>query len=127
MPTLRGLTRALFAVCKVVGVRDGALALAVPNEAHRAKCLEQLAQAESALAAVVGAPVRISLLIDGAAHDDDAPRPAAAVAPAAPAPTAADEAEEIDLDELTDVPAEQVVSPIDQLTQAFPGSKFVDE
>ena len=29
--------------------------------------------------------------------------------------------------ELVDVPAEAVVSPIDRLTQAFPGSQLVDE
>jgi DNA polymerase-3 subunit gamma/tau len=35
--------------------------------------------------------------------------------------------EEIDLDDLVDAPPEAVVSPIDRLAQAFPGSKLVDE
>jgi DNA polymerase-3 subunit gamma/tau len=34
---------------------------------------------------------------------------------------------DVDLDDLVDVPPESVVSPIDRLAQAFPGSEMVDE
>jgi hypothetical protein len=35
--------------------------------------------------------------------------------------------EDVDLDDLVDAPPESVVSPLDRLTQAFPGSQLVDE
>jgi DNA polymerase-3 subunit gamma/tau len=35
--------------------------------------------------------------------------------------------DEIDLDDLVDAPPESVVSPIDRLAQAFPGSELIDE
>jgi hypothetical protein len=35
--------------------------------------------------------------------------------------------DDIDLDDLTDVPPESVVSPVDRLLQAFPGSQELDE
>ena len=43
----------------------------------------------------------------------------------APAPPPADE--DVDLDELTDVPPESVVTPVERLLQAFPGSQELDE
>ena len=35
--------------------------------------------------------------------------------------------EEVDLDGLVDAPPETVVSPVDRLAQAFPGSQILDE
>ena len=35
--------------------------------------------------------------------------------------------DEVDLTELVDAPPESVVSPIDRLLQAFPGSQLIDE
>jgi hypothetical protein len=77
--------------------------------------------------AVVGARVPLAFVID-ATHDDEPPRgavTASAAAPAAPAPVEADD--DVDLDDLVDVPPESVVSPIDRLAQAFPGSEMIDE
>ena len=35
--------------------------------------------------------------------------------------------EDIDTGDLTDVPPDAIVSPIDRLTQAFPGSEIIEE
>jgi DNA polymerase-3 subunit gamma/tau len=35
--------------------------------------------------------------------------------------------EDIDTGDLVDVPSDAIVSPIDRLTQAFPGSEIIDE
>jgi DNA polymerase-3 subunit gamma/tau len=35
--------------------------------------------------------------------------------------------EDIDLNDLVDAPPDSVVSPIDRLAQAFPGSELMDE
>jgi hypothetical protein len=116
------------------------VAVAAPNEAHRAKCVQHQAELEAAIAKVVGAPVKVVVVVDRAAAHDDGPDDASAAAPASAAvsgpagggnvvalPTPAVVEEEIDLDELTDVPAEAVVSPFERLTTAFPGSQLVDE
>jgi DNA polymerase-3 subunit gamma/tau len=125
VPTLKPLVRAIYSVPRVVGVRDGVLTLAVPNDTHRSKCEQFRADAEAALVAVLGARVPLAFVVD-AAHDDEPPRGAvAAAAPAAPAPAEADD--DIDLNELVDAPPESVVSPIDRLAQAFPGSEMIDE
>jgi DNA polymerase-3 subunit gamma/tau len=137
-------------VPKLLGVRDGALTLGAPNDAHRAKCEQHRADVERIASGVVGAPVRVSVITDTSArhddhddHDDrDLPDPRDAgsgpgggrspgsssapvvqLHPAGPPP--ADE--DIDLDDLVDAPPESVVSPIDRLAQAFPGSELLDE
>ena len=35
--------------------------------------------------------------------------------------------EDVDLDDLVDVPPESVKTPIDRLAEAFPGSELIDE
>ncbi len=137
MPAMKSLARAIYAATKLLGEREGSVAVAAPNEAHRAKCVQHQAELEAAIAKAVGAPVKVVVVVDRAAAHDDGPDddgPAAAPAAASVAgsnvvalPTPAVVEEEIDLDELTDVPAEAVVSPFERLTTAFPGSQLVDE
>jgi DNA polymerase-3 subunit gamma/tau len=119
VPALKPLVRAIYSVPKVAGVRDGHLLVAAPNEAHRAKCEQHRADVEAAIVAVLGGKVGVQFVVDAA--PDDAPAAAAAAA-------AADAAEhEIDLHDLVDAPPDSVVSPIDRLAQAFPGSELLDE
>jgi DNA polymerase-3 subunit gamma/tau len=116
----------------VLGVRNGSLTLGAPNEAHRAKCEQHRADVEAAAARVVGGPVPIALVVEsgGPSHDDqDDPRDRGTNAqvvtlhPAGPPPADDD----IDLHDLVDAPPDTVVSPIDRLAQAFPGSELIDE
>lgn len=150
MPALKPLVRAIYSVPKLLGVRDGALTLGAPNDAHRAKCEQHRADVERIAAGIVGAPVRVAVITDASArhddhdeHDDRADRalhdgrsgpeagratgggnaPVVQLHPAGPPP--ADE--DIDLNDLVDAPPESVVSPIDRLAQAFPGSELLDE
>ncbi|MEO5901996.1 MAG: hypothetical protein ABIR68_17960, partial [Ilumatobacteraceae bacterium] len=176
LPLLRGLARPLFSAIKVLGERDGKLALGAPNDAHRARAANHLAEVEAAATKVVGAPVSVVLVVDGSAEPDDAygdpgssgtgtarvvplkakaPRASARLVepveqPGRPGRTAgdrdalagsepllddgactaqddADEIDSIDLSELTDVPPESVLGPVDRLMQAFPGSHEMDE
>ena len=72
----------------------------------------------------------------GAVDDDE---PAAAADPPVPAPVPSAVApvvapiddpiddDDVDLDDLVDVPPESVKSPIDRLAEAFPGSELIDE
>ncbi|MDO8363636.1 MAG: hypothetical protein Q7V88_12125, partial [Actinomycetota bacterium] len=129
-PTLKGFARAVYSNTTMLGDRNGVLTLGVSNEPHRVKCGEHRRDVEAAIAAVVGGKVAVQLVVHGAADDHDEPVDTSGdtdnVVPmrrSAPPPPD----EEIDLDELVDVPAEAVVSPLERLTQAFPGSKLVDE
>ena len=140
--SLKSLTRAMFAGTKPLSARDGVVIVAAPNEAHRARCAQNQSEVESVIARVVGAQVKLQLVVDQASADEPvAAAPRSAGAATAPAPgratsaatsgaevTDPDDPEEIgDISELADVPPEEIVSPIDRLTQAFPGSNFVDE
>jgi DNA polymerase-3 subunit gamma/tau len=137
--SLKPLVRAIFSVPKVLGVRDGALALGAPNDAHRSRCEQHRPEVEAAIAKLVGAPVRLTIVVEGTLgaddhdHDRDHPvdraRPGrsdaevVALRPSAPPP--ADE--DVDLTDLVDVPPESVVTPLERLAQVFPGSKLMDE
>ncbi len=139
VPALKPLVRAIYSVPKVLGVRDGALALGAPNDAHRTKCEQHRSEVEKIASGVIGAPVRVVVITDASVrhddhdHDDHDPRDGApsgssgaAVVPLHPAgPPPADD--EIDLHDLVDAPPASVVSPIDRLAQAFPGSELLDE
>ncbi|CAB4846085.1 MAG: DNA polymerase III subunit gamma/tau [Actinobacteria bacterium] len=139
MPTMKSLARAIFAATKLLGAREGALAVAAPNDAHRAKCLQHLNEIEAAVAKAVGAPVKVVVVVDGAVafddfgSDDAAPAPTRATGATnttvtrLPTPAPPPDDDDVDLDDLVDVPAEAVVSPLDRLTSAFPGSQLVDE
>ncbi len=141
MPALKSLPRAIYAATRLIGARDGMVAIAAPNEPHRLKCEQHRAIVEAALLQVVGAPVKLLLTVNEGAKDtdegDDSPEPVSTGANKggaangnvvqmrpAQAPVAD---EEVDLDGLTDAPPETVVSPVDRLAQAFPGSQIIDE
>ncbi len=148
VPALKPLVRAIYSVPRLLGVRDGALTLGAPNEAHRAKCEQHRADVERIAAQVVGGPVRIQVVTDASPHPDhpsvedpadldlDRGRTAgtsaaatggATVVPLHPGGVPVPDDEAIDLDDLVDAPPESVVSPIDRLAQAFPGSELLDE
>lgn len=130
-PSLKGFARAMYSSTTVLGEHDGALTIGVANETQRAKCEEHRRDVEAAIASVVGGTVSVQLVIhSGSAdhddHDDHTGSNVVALVRGA-APAAAPEEEAIDLDDLVDAPPESVVSPIDRLTQAFPGSRLVEE
>ena len=153
MTSLKSLPRAIYAATKVLGVRDGMVAIAAPNEAHRLKCQQHLADVEAALLKVVGAPVKLVLSVydsSGDSDDDDKDDASDGVKGGTPSdgsakdgsakdgsskgnvvqlkrPAAPPADDEVDLDDLVDAPPEAVVSPVDRLAQAFPGSQIIDE
>jgi DNA polymerase-3 subunit gamma/tau len=113
-PSLKGMVRALFTTVDFVSANDDVLRLAAPNDAHRDKCEQHRPQVEAALRAA-GVAARVELVVDGA--------PSGPVAE--PDPAAVEEA--VDLDELVDAPAEAGPSPIERITQAFPGATLVED
>ena len=55
------------------------------------------------------------------------PSPSSDGTPDAAVPTGPEADDDIDLSQLTDVPPESVVGPVERLLQAFPGSQELDE
>jgi hypothetical protein len=140
-PGLKPLVRALFSAGGWAGHDGDTWRFGVPTEPHREKCEAHRPAVEAALSAAVGRPISLTIVVGVdplAVHE---PAPAAPTRPAAPsgggrsstavaateAPVVLDDEADIDLDDLTDVPPESVLSPIDRLAQAFPGAELVDE
>jgi DNA polymerase-3 subunit gamma/tau len=115
--SLTGPARARFAAGRFVGVEGGAALFALPNEVHRDRCESVRGDVERALGVHFGRPVPLRLVVDGSAT---VPAPEAA-------PKVADVEEIVDLDELVDAPAEPVRTPLDRVTEAFPGAEVLEE
>jgi len=122
-PALRGLAKAIFMGAHVGSMSGGSLRVSFAGEPHRVRAEEYRGEVERALAAAVGRPVPLSLVVDQAAtrddHDDNV------VQLKRPEPVQSDD--DIDTGDLVDAPPDAVVSPIDRLTQAFPGSEIIEE
>jgi DNA polymerase III subunit gamma/tau len=130
---LHGLSaraKALYSAGRFVGIDEGGGALfALPNVAHRDRCLDRVAEVESALAAHFGVPIRLVLIVDGS----DGPPVTNAAAPTPGGGGGFREAEEI-LEE--EDPAvfdtaqgedDQQASAVDRLLRAFPGASEIAE
>jgi len=64
-PELRGITRAMFAPATFVSATGTLVVLALPNDAHRAKCEQHVDAVEQALSARTGLTVTVELVADG--------------------------------------------------------------
>ena len=120
-PALRGMTKAIYMGAHVGAMAGGALVIGFAGEPHRVRAEEYRAEVEKALAAAAGRRIPLSLVVDHATadHDDNV------VQLKRSEPAQADE--DIDTGDLVDVPPDAIVSPIDRLTQAFPGSEIIEE
>jgi DNA polymerase-3 subunit gamma/tau len=125
VPQLKGLARPMFSAARLVGERDGVLTFAVPNEPTRAKTQQHAADVEAVAARVVGAPVKVVIVVDGTSASDDDSGDASNVVQLRTAPPPPDE--EVDLSDLIDVPPDAVQTPEDRLLDAFPGSRLIEE
>jgi hypothetical protein len=110
---LSNAARARLRVGRFLAVDDGVAHFALPNEVHRKMSEPYRAEAEGALTAHFGVPVRLKLVVE------DAPTPATTEADAAA------EEETITAAELVDAGDEGVATPEDRLMQAFPGAEEV--
>jgi DNA polymerase-3 subunit gamma/tau len=119
-PALRGMTKAIYMGAHVGTMAGGALVISFAGEPHRVRAEEYRHEVEKALAAAAGRPVALSLVVDNAATHDDNVVQLKRVEQAQ-----ADE--DIDTGDLVDVPPDAIISPIDRLTQAFPGSEIIEE
>ena len=118
-PALRGMTKAIYMGAHVGAMSGEALVINFAGEPHRVRAEEYRREVEKALAAAAGRPIPLSLVVDHASHDDNVVQLKRAEPPQAD--------EDIDTGDLVDVPPDAIISPIDRLTQAFPGSEIIEE
>ncbi len=119
-PALRGMAKAIFMGAHIGTMSGQALVINFAGEPHRVRAEEYRREVEKALAAAAGRAILLSLVVDNAAAHDDNVVQMKRAEPAQPE-------EDIDTGDLVDVPPDAVVSPIDRLAQAFPGSEIIEE
>ncbi|MGZ4679367.1 MAG: hypothetical protein ACXVIH_05160, partial [Ilumatobacteraceae bacterium] len=120
-PALRGMAKAIYMGAHVGAMTEGALVISFAGEPHRVRAEEYRQEVERALATAAGRQIRLSLVVVHATttHDDNVVQ--LKRAQQAPAD------EDVDTGDLVDAPPDAVISPIDRLAQAFPGSEIIEE
>jgi DNA polymerase-3 subunit gamma/tau len=138
LPNLKPMARALFSAGHFLGERDGAVVLGLPNETHRSRCETYRTDVEAAITAHFGTAAQLTLVVDNSPSHDDGLAPVVPLRSNSPGATAsvaqgrtanndvADD-EDIDMNDLVDAPPESILTPLDQLAQAFPGSKLIED
>jgi DNA polymerase III subunit gamma/tau len=132
---LHGLSaraKALYSIGRFVAVDGKEAKFALPNAAHRDKCLERVSEVEGALGAHFGTPVRLVLIVDGVdggATNGAAPNPAAGPSPTSEPKGALEDLEDEDPEVLDSVQGgeDHQASAVDRLLQTFPGASEVAE
>jgi DNA polymerase III subunit gamma/tau len=122
--------KALFSAGRFVAADANGAQFALPNAAHRDRCVESAAQVEAALSAHFGAQVTLVLVVDGDSPGSPPAAPVRSGAPSPPHDAGGDQFEEED-------PADLVAASGDQsdhlsaaearLLEAFPGTSEVAE
>jgi len=125
LASLKPLVRALYSPC-VVGVSSvDAVTLNAPNTVHKERCADHLVVVVGAYEAAMGVAITVSLGVSEGTAKDPTDRLSKARKPV----PETDEVphDNIDPNELIDAPLVSIVSPLDQITKAFPGTRVVNE
>ena len=132
LPSLKGLTKAMYAAGRVSDVADGQVTVAVPSEPHREKCRQKQPEVEAALTQQLGHPVRLELVVDGSGGGPGGPRPARSAGPASSVVREASASVEdfdvlggADVHDLDDAPGAPA-GGIDAVIDAFPGAEVIE-
>ena len=121
LPTLSGATKAMYAAGRFIDLDGNVATLALPTDPHLKRCAEHKAKVEAAIEAVLGQPVSLRLVVDGAS-----PAAVPAVKATAPEkeshkPEAADE-EAIDPALLSEAEGKIESVVADRIQAVFPGA-----
>jgi len=134
---LHGLSaraKALYSAGRFVGSDGSGAQFALPNAAHRDRCLDRVAEVETALTAHFGTPIRLVLTVDGP-EEQEPPSSNGPPLISGPGGTGgAGEATEAVLEEedpavfdTTQGADEQQASAVDRLLRTFPGASEIAE
>ena len=122
--------KALYSIGRFVRAGSEGVQFALPNTAHRDKCMQLASEVEAALTAHFRTPVTLVLVVDPGL--DASPSREAPPAPSTGGvPPAAGDAhlDEVDPEEFKVAPPaeDHQASAVDRLLQAFPGASEVEE
>jgi hypothetical protein len=132
---LHGLSaraKALYSAGRFVGTDGNTAQFALPNAAHRDRCLDRAAEVEAALTAHFGTPIRLDLTVDG----PEAPPSANGAPPSAGndgagsggyAVEAVLEEEDPAVFDTAQGADDQQASAVDRLLRTFPGASEIVE
>jgi DNA polymerase-3 subunit gamma/tau len=127
---LSARAKALYSAGRFVAVDDGGAQFALPNAAHRDRCMELAPQVEAALSARFKTPIRLVLVVDGGQE-----RPAVSAGGSSfeggngsSAPPEV-EVEDEDPEDFATAPTveDHQSAAVDRLQQTFPGASEIDE
>jgi hypothetical protein len=127
--SLSARAKALYSAGRFVAVDSGCVQFALPNAAHRERCLELASQVEAALTERFETPLRLVLVLEGG---QGSPPNGASSPPeirGASIVERQDELEDQDPEQFEAAPmeAEHQASAVDRLLQAFPGASEIEE
>jgi DNA polymerase-3 subunit gamma/tau len=125
---LSARAKALYSAGRFVAVDENGAQFALPNAAHRDRCMELALQVEAALSAHFDTPIRLILVVEGGQEG-----PSTVAAPSYdggnPSAHAEVELEEEDPEDFESVPTteDHQSAAVDRLLQAFPGTSEIDD
>ena len=123
LTSLKPLVRALYSACSVSSPTPDTVVLSAPNAVHQAKCNEHAATVAAAFEKLSGRKVALNVDVGEAPKDRtmSAPRPSRN--------KQVDEIphDDIDPNELSDMPIVPVESVLDRVNRLLPGSRVIDE
>ena len=117
--SLKGLTKALFKELPISVAEDGTVYLTAPNETHKQKCDERLAEASSLLTQQVGKKIDLIILVSERVTVKKSKKPEATI-------QQEEEIDFVDLEALEDAPMDSG-DEISLISKSFPGAKVVDQ
>ena len=118
----------MYVLGRFTGVEGAQATFALPNDVHRQNCERKRPEVEAALSAAAAAPIVLRLVADeGGASDEGAAGERSGGAADGPATGGDDfDLDGTDVHDLPDAP-DAATGGLDALTDAFPGSTFVQE
>jgi DNA polymerase-3 subunit gamma/tau len=132
--SLPARAKALYSAGRFVAVDEKGARFALPNAAHRDRCMELALQVEASLSAHFDTPIHLILVVEGGQEGPSSSGVSETVAAPSydggnPSPHAEDELEEEDPENFQAVPTtdDHQSAAVDRLLQAFPGTSEIDD
>lgn len=129
LTSLKPLVRALYSACSVTSPSPDTVVLSAPNAVHQAKCNEHAATVAAAFEKFTGRTVALNVDVGEAPKDRTAGtlRPPRSASSRDKAPKDEVPHDDIDPNELSDMPIVPVESVLDRVNRILPGSRVLDE
>jgi hypothetical protein len=126
--SLSARAKALYSVGRFVAVDGGGAQFALPNAAHRDRCLERVTEVEAALSSHFETPVRLVLVVEGGSENPASSNGSEPSHEVRHLSDTESELEDENPEELeVKAPEEHQASAVDRLREVFPGASEVEE